>query len=214
MRAEVRSTPPDLIIIDPLYAFVPSETDMFKANEIRALLWKISDIARETKSAIVAIRHLTKGKRDKAIYQGVGSIDVIGAARSAVLVAQDPENEERKIFAHLKRNLSGKGPSWAYELVIRSGRLPELVWSGKVDLNAEDLNGGPNDRPTALDSALSLLKHELAGRRRRATDMMSLAEEHGIAKRTLDRARKQLDVKAIKTEKGWYWSFSKDKPVK
>jgi len=101
LRREVNANGPHLIIIDPLYAYVPSSADMYKPDEIRALLLEIDEVAKLKNSAIVVIRHLTKGGRDKALYQGAGSIDVIGAARSALLVAVHPEDRELTVVAHL-----------------------------------------------------------------------------------------------------------------
>lgn len=73
---EVRRKPPSLIILDPLFAYcrarrvwtVPMSSDRFCPR----------DIAENGDTAVLIIRHLTKTTRDKAIYQGAGSMDVIG----------------------------------------------------------------------------------------------------------------------------------------
>jgi hypothetical protein len=211
LRLEVRSNPPNLVIIDPLYAYVPSTSDMYKPNEIRALLSDIGEIAAYAGAAVLVIRHLTKAKRDKAIYQGVGSIDVIGAARSAVLVAEHPEDEKLKVVAHVKYNLSPRGDSWLYELVTnRSGALPVLAWRGKSNLTADDLLNQSHDGASAVETAINFLREELKKGPKSASEMLSLAESKGIFKRTLDRARKQLRVRAFKTAKDWRWELPKD----
>src|SRR5262245_15192843 len=211
LRREVRSFHPDLIVIDPLYAYVPSGTDMYKPNEIRALLADIGEIAASVGAAVLVIRHLTKAKREKAIYQGVGSIDVIAAARSAVLVAVHPEDDRLKVIAHVKYNLSPRGDSWLYELATnRSGALPVLAWRGKSNLTADDLLNPSHDGPSALEVATEFLREELKKGSKLATEMYAKANSRGIAKRNLDRARKQIKVRAIKTAKDWRWELSKD----
>ena len=50
------------------------------------------------------IRHLNKSGGGHAMYRGGGSIGIIGAARSAFLIARDPDDETgaRRIFAVTK----------------------------------------------------------------------------------------------------------------
>jgi hypothetical protein len=207
LRREVESNSPDLIIIDPLNAYVPSGSDMYKPNEIRALLSEIGEIAADQGAAVIIIRHLSKAKREKAIYQGAGLVDVIGAARSAMLVAQHPEDEKLKVVAHVKHNLSPRGDSWIYELAMdQSGALPVLAWH----LTADELLNPSYDGPSAVDSALHFLGDELKKGPKSASEILSLAKRKGISKRTLDRARKQLRVRAIKTAKDWRWELPKD----
>ena len=90
-RREVKESKPGLIVIDPLYSYVPADTEIYRPNQIRQLLGELNDLAVQSNAAVLVIRHLTKAKHDKAIYQGAGSIDVIGVARSALLVGEDPD---------------------------------------------------------------------------------------------------------------------------
>ncbi len=75
---------------------------MYGPNVIRALLSEIGQVAEYDDTAVLPVRHLTKAKRDKAIYQAMGSMDVLAAARSAFLVAQHPDDRALKIVAHVK----------------------------------------------------------------------------------------------------------------
>ena len=210
---EVRRNPPRLIILDPLFAYVPGTQDMYRPNVIRALLSQLRDIAEYGDTAVVIIRHLTKGKRDKAIYQGGGSMDVIGAARSAFLVAEHPDNPEQKIVAHLKHNIAPRGQSWVYELVpeVPDG-IPVLRWVGPSDLTIEDLMGQSDDhRASALDKAIDFLRDELKDGRQLVAEVEAKGAAQGIAKRTLDRAREKIGVTSKKGRKGWMLSMPDDK---
>lgn len=208
---EVRRHPPDLIIIDPLYGYVPGGTNMYQPNEIRALLAKIAEVAAYCGAAVLVIRHLTKTKRDKAIYQGVGSIDVIGAARSAFLVAPHPDDEEMRVIAHVKWNLSTRGDSWQFQFVIGRGeKVPSVEWAGKCELTADDLLKTRKGSLSSLDQAIDFLRSELKDDAKPASEMLALAEKRGIAKRTLDRARDEIGVEAHKESDGWWWEFPQD----
>ena len=132
--AEVKSRPPGLIIIDPLYAYVPSQTDVYRPNEIRALLSQIDEIAKYCGAAVIIVRHLTKTRRDKAIHQGAGPMDIVGVARSAFLVAEHPDDPAVRIMAHVKTNLEKKGASLTFTLDATTTDVPVLVWGDKVYL--------------------------------------------------------------------------------
>jgi archaellum biogenesis ATPase FlaH len=209
---EIRRKPPDLIIIDPLFAYVPSNADMYRPNVIRALLSELKEAAEYDETAILLVRHLTKAKRDKAIYQGSGSMDVIGAARSAFLVAQHPDDPDLKIVAHVKHNISERGQSWVYELVKQTeDGLPILKWVGTSNLTIDDLMGQDDgDRKSALDQAIDLLREELKDGPKLVATIEMKAQAKGIAKRTLDRARKELGVVPRKLKDGWMLSLPDD----
>src|SRR6185312_3259549 len=209
---EIRRKPPDLIIIDPLFAYVPSSADMYRPNVIRALLSELKEAAEYDETAILLVRHLTKAKRDKAIYQGSGSMDVIGAARSAFLVAQHPDDPDLKIVAHVKHNISERGQSWVYELVKQTeDGLPILKWVGTSDLTIDDLMGQDDgDRKSALDQAIDLLREDLKDGPKLVATIEMKAQAKGIAKRTLDRARKELGVVPRKLKDGWMLSLPDD----
>ena len=211
--SEVRKKPPSLIILDPLFAYVPSAQDMYRPNVIRSLLSQLREIAEYGDTAILVVRHLTKTKQDKAVYQGGGSMDVIGAARSAFLVAQHPEDPNWKIVAHVKHNIAPRGTSWVYELAqeVPEG-VPILKWIGPSDLTVDDLMiGFDGDRKPALDEAIDFLREELKDGPQAVAEVEARAEGRGISKRTIVRARKEADIKSKKTRRGWVLSLPGNK---
>jgi hypothetical protein len=104
-----------LLIIDPLSAYL--SVCLKSDAEVRSALKPLSRIARELGVAVVYLRHLNKSAGTKAIYRGGGSIAIIAAARSAMLVAEDPQDVKgHRILAHVKSNLSQRQPSLRYKL--------------------------------------------------------------------------------------------------
>lgn len=103
-----------------------AKTDTYRANETRAILAPLANLAERHHVAILTLRHLRKGGSDKAIYRGQGSIDFTAAARSVLLAGKDPEDPTRAAVAHIKSNLASTGSSQGYQ--IREGRF---FWLGE-----------------------------------------------------------------------------------
>jgi len=101
----ITETRAKLVVIDPLVAFIGSGVDIHRANETRAHLAPLANLAETHNVAICVVRHLAKG-RTKAIYAGLGSIDFIAAVRSALLVGFDPSNDQTRVMAHTPKRIS------------------------------------------------------------------------------------------------------------
>lgn len=208
LMEEVKQNPPELIIIDPLFAYIAADQDIYRPNVIRGLLSQLKDIAEREGTAILIVRHLTKGRRDKAIYQGSGSMDVIGAARSAFLVAEHPGDSSQKIVAHIKHNLSERGQSWLYHLVEKDGDIPVLEWLGPSELTADDIYGANSlDQKSQLAEAIKFIEQALKDGPVSAKLLAERAEAEGHSKRTYDRARRDAGVLSKKTRNEWVLSL-------
>ena len=151
---------PALVIIDPLVAYIGATVDIHRANETRAVMAKLADIAERHSVAILAIRHLTKGGTLKPIYRGLGSIDLAAACRSILMAGCDPEDNNKRGIVHIKSNLALAGVAIGYKLTSEG-----FYWTGESDLtwqkilSAEDTGG-----KSALDEATEFLRDELIDR--------------------------------------------------
>ena len=164
LRAELDAHKIVLIIVDPLMAFMPHKTDVHRSNAVRPMLTAMKLIAEKYECAVIFVRHLTKMKHEKAIYQGGGSIDFIGAARSALLIASDPEHGGQKLMLHIKHNVGPRGQSWAYRLVGgEENGVPRLRWAGPSDVTIDDLVGAANAGNQApRNEAVEFLRERLS----------------------------------------------------
>lgn len=107
-----------LLIVDPLMAYLPGKVDSHRDQDIRRSLAPLASLAAETGVAVLVIRHLNKTEGKNALYRGGGSIGIIGAARSGLLVAKDPDDPdgERRILVPTKSNLAKLPPGpWRIE---------------------------------------------------------------------------------------------------
>lgn len=200
LQAEIINRKAGLVIFDPFVAFMEQGRDMNKSNQTRPFMAKLAELARATGAALIALRHITKGDKTKAIYSGLGSIDIVAAAHSAVMVGIDPSDPELRIMAHSKFNLSLPGASIAYRLEDgdrSSRRLPVVRWAGHSNLSADDLVGSPRPPGRPDDSrqhAAQFLSKELSQGPTPAGDLIAKAERNAKLERTLRRAADELGV--------------------
>ena len=83
----IRETGARVLILDPLSSYI-GDCQINAANEVRPRFNCLIRIAKETGCAIVIINHLNKMFGTKAIYRTPGSIDIVGAVRSALLIGK------------------------------------------------------------------------------------------------------------------------------
>lgn len=194
-----------VIIFDPLQAFLGSELDMHRANEVRPLLKRIGMIAEKTGCAVIVVGHLNKSV-SKSQYRGLGSIDIYAAARSVLTVGRIKGNQHQRAFAQGKNNLAPEGKSISFELHPDSG----FRWIGVHPISIEELLSGNIDKETASERAQDFLIAELTGKTVPAKELFDLAEEQDIAERTLKRAKSILNVRSFKKDNKWYWTMDAD----
>lgn len=105
VREAIEKTHCKLLIMDPYTNFLPSGVSLGNAVSMRRLLSKLMQIARETKTAIVLVGHLSKNPYGKAIYSGYGSADIINTVRSVLLITRD--EDDNRYMRILKSNYFG-----------------------------------------------------------------------------------------------------------
>lgn len=189
-----------LVVIDPLSAFLSAEIDGYKDQDVRKLTSALASMAERTKSAVVLVRHLSKGERANAMYRGLGSIGTIAAARSAFLVAPDPRDDsanQRRLFVGVKSNLASLPDALAFNLVEDARfRTSRIEWSNDpVQISAEEaLFSRVRREDVGLSSAVAFLTSQLTSGPKPTAEIERLGEEHGIAKRTVERARECMRI--------------------
>src|SRR5262249_61041524 len=105
----------------------------YRDQTVRAALAPLTLLADHAGVAILVVRHLTKSGAANTLYRGGGSVGIIAAARSGLLVALDPHDPtgQRRALATTKGNLAPPAPPLVYTLET-SPRLPapRAVWHG------------------------------------------------------------------------------------
>lgn len=204
---------PGLVVVDPIQAYIGAGVDMHRANETRPILARLAQIAEATGAAVVVIRHLRKSGTSRAIQRGLGSIDFAAAARSILLIGQDPEADQDRnpprVLVHHKSSVALKGESLSFSL---TGGV--FGWAGVSELTAEDVLEAPKtrDQRTAVDEAADFLSAELDDGPRPVSELKTEAESLGHGWRTVQRAKDRLGVEARRvggaaSDGRWEWSL-------
>ncbi len=215
VERRVREIGGRLVVIDPLMSHLPPEVNAHRDQDVRRALRRLAAMAERTGAAVVVVRHLNKALGGPALYRGGGSIGIIGAARSGLMMAADPDDASGtvKVLASLKSNLSAAAPGLRLRLVVDPGaEHPRVQWEGVSGHTAEALlaaASNPVER-LARDEAAEFLRHILAdGQWVLTKEVERAAREEGISERTLNRARKREGVHAEHRgqpgERGEWW---------
>jgi AAA domain len=184
-----------LVVIDPLMAFLDPSVNSFRDQDARLTLSPLAQLAQETGAAVLILRHLNKSAGGNALYRGGGSIGFIGAVRSGLVAAKDPDDpKHRRVLASSKSNLGPPLPALRYRLVVEEGQTqPRVEWLGTCDYTADALlAANAEEQPAgAVEEAIEWLEEQLASGPRRGTEIKQLAAQAGIKEITLRRARER-----------------------
>lgn len=196
-----------IVVIDPIMAFFSSEINSNNDQEVRRALTPLKQLAERTGAAIVIVRHLNKASGSNPLYRGGGSIGIVGAARSGLVVGKHPENDELRVLAGQKNNLSLPPESLSYSIETAENGAARIVYQGVAEMNAAELLKTPLDEEerTALDDAKDFIREALDGRDMAAGQMFKDARAAGVSDKTLKRAKSQLRVKSRKDGSEWVW---------
>jgi RecA-family ATPase len=127
----IKQTKAILVVLDPLMAVLGRSIDSSRDQDVREVLNPLGDLAERTGCAFLIIRHLNKGSSDNILYRGAGSIGIIAVARIGLLVAHDPHDEQKRVLATIKNNLSKIAPNLSYQIVENEHGAPYLQWLGE-----------------------------------------------------------------------------------
>lgn len=195
MEHMMRETAATIVFLDPIVAYMGGKIDMHKANEVRALMGPLSEMAKRTGTAIVAVRHLRKAGGKNAKYRGIGSIDFTAAVRSVLQVEQSRGGTH--FMSHVKHNLSPKGSAIAY--VIEDGKFR---WDGVFE--DEEVEAPQVSSKTRTAGAKEFLFLTLRDGPLPAVDVIEKAALAGYKERTLQDAKKGL-AHSERINNQWVW---------
>lgn len=201
-----------LIVVDPLMAYLDGRINSHQDQDVRRAMHRLKLLAEQTGTAIVIVRHLNKMVTvGTAMYRGGGSIGIIGAARSAMLVGRHPKLPEVCVVASTKSNLAPTPASFTYQ-IEPAGNVARIAYGPACDLTANDLlaSGGRHKRQSAHEQAAQVIAELLEAGPRLAKEIEAELRNHGYGKRAIDEAKKIAGVTARPGGfgQGWIWSLA------
>ena len=207
IEAAIRKHNAKYFVIDPIQSYLPESFSMNRVESVRPVLTHLAGVAERTESAIMIVGHISKG-RGKAQHKGLGSVDMINAVPSALLMGRAEElRPDERIIAHMKGNFTELGLSIKFSLKKGDG----FNWLGVCDIIPDEIISynarKAKENKDKVDEAIEFLYEILSEGEISASEAIALAVDVGISKRTLDRARKEINVNATKTNGPWVWSL-------
>lgn len=187
-----------LLVLDPLQAFLPQDADMQNAQRMRSVLRRLTAIASRTQCAVVLIGHMNKTAAGKSLYRGLGSIDIAAIARSVLMVERDPSDPDIRYLIPVKSSLAPEGVAIAFAFDRNKG----FRWLGPCEF---DLDAELQEETSKRSHAAQLLLRILERGEMESREIFRLLELEGISHRTVQTAKKDLDLEAIRKNGIWYW---------
>ena len=109
------------VVLDPMMALFPkiSTADQI----IRRAIDPLVHFAADTQCCVLLVRHLNKSGGGKSMYRGGGSIGILGACRTGLLIGTHPDDPERRVLTMTKSNIGPLGPSLGFRVTVIPKRM-------------------------------------------------------------------------------------------
>ena len=210
-----------MVVIDPIMSVISDRIDTHVTRDVRRALDPLAKIAERTGCVILGIAHFNKASGTDAASLLSGSHAFRDVPRSLFGFARD-DSDGSRVMTQVKNSLGRDDlPNLSYRMEgisvdtrLGPAETALFVFTGVSDRSVADVlresRGGDDDR-TDRDEAAEWLRNHMrsSGGEVSASDVIKAAEQHGISKTTLTRARKRANVKSVKSGMtgGWVWSL-------
>ncbi|MHB8115583.1 MAG: AAA family ATPase [Acidithiobacillus ferrivorans] len=213
---------PRLLILDPISSAVSG--DSHQNTEVRRSLQPVVDLAGRLGCAVLGITHFTKGTVGRDPLERVtGSLAFGAFARvvwATIKPAQESDDQQRRLV-RTKSNIGPDGGGFEYDLTQTT--VPGhsdlyascILWGEALEGSARELAGQIEEEKTSGDEkglspreeATEFLLDILSDGPRMQREIVELADQEGIALKTLKRAKKDEGIVSTKLANGWQWSL-------
>jgi putative DNA primase/helicase len=206
-----------LLLIDPIVSAVAG--DMHRANDVRRSLQAVVDFADAHGCAVIGITHFAKGGAERAPQDRVIGSQAFGALARMVLVAAKEEGGNRRVLARAKSNIALDDGGVAYKIEPASldSGIPttRAIWDGVIEGTARDILAAveykEDEAGGERQEAEQFLCDLLAGGPVSTKQIKADASGAGYSWRTIERAKRDLGIEAVKAgmKVGWEWHIPK-----
>ena len=203
----IRATNSKLLIIDPLASYVGEKTNVNLGNQMRYQTNHLISIAKDLDIAVIIIAHLNKSMNSKALYKTAGSVDILAAARSGLLVVEYSKKEPRlRAAVHIKSNLAEKGKAIIFE-VCGNGELKFLRFE---DVDVEALINPSLDKTEKrkqYDEAREIIENCLEENDGEVSsnEIFDRLKDIDLSIRSIKKLKKEMGINSVKRQGQWFW---------
>jgi hypothetical protein len=193
--------------------------DTHRDAELRAKVFApLKKLAEDHEVAVVCVMHLNKSSSKTAKHRVSGSIAYVAASRATWLITNDKDEHSRKLMIPVKFNIGAKPDGLAYKIIQNESNQPVVAWEkDPIDVDADEALAPDGSTAPERNYAEEFLLEMLEDGEVPAKDIYEEAEAFDIAKRTLQRAKKKLEISAYRAgSEGvqgggkWYWKMPED----
>jgi hypothetical protein len=196
---------PTLTVFDTINTYIGS-ADTYRSSETQQALGNFKQLASRFDCAVILLRHLTKGGKEKALYRGQGSIAFTGVARIVLTIGLHPEDQDIRVVACTKNNIGPKMRSFTYRIdslpdTPKAKNRSKLTWGEFVDLTSDDIVSVAPIKNKDGESAVKWLKELLETRGKSEVSRIErMSAARSISKTNIHRAADQLGI--VKSSRG------------
>jgi RecA/RadA recombinase len=192
-----------LVVIDPIASFLPPRVDERASGQVRRVMDMLSSFANETGVAVVVVMHFNKDSSQKPVNRTSGSVQFVAAVKSSWVVGHKagyPANH--RFLMCPKSNLVPIEKSipftiQPYKYRSRKGEIEtaKIAYGDPVKIDIEEVIS-PHSQPAISMTAKArvFLREQLRGGRKLASGLYQMAEEQGIGKHAVWKAKADLSV--------------------
>jgi RecA-family ATPase len=180
-----------LCIWDPLQSFMGRKADMCRITDVRRLLSSLGTVAARNDCAMLIIAHQSKAQGTNELYRVFGSVDITATARSVIRLSKSEADPETRVINHIKSSISRPEPPIAFRIEGNS----QLVYLGEYDGETDSYDDIPDDN-TKRAKAVEIIYAMLQNGPCEGTEIFKACSEAGISTRTVERVKKELNVRS------------------
>lgn len=200
LRETIIQFRPRLLVVDPIQAYLGHDSDLLVAGRARRLMRHLGEWASFYGCAVVLIGHQNKKEGSKGLYRGLGSIDVVAAARSVLQIERDEENPDVRIIHHIKSSLAPAGNDVPFMIDPQHG----FHWLTK-EKGVERIT---SIVPSKREQAVEMLKRLLTEQDMKAAEIKRILSENGVGEKAARSLKRTLGIQTYRKKRQWYWSLS------
>jgi hypothetical protein len=132
-----------------------------------------------------------------ALYRGGGSIAIVGAARSGIIVGRHPTDIGVRVIASNKSNLGPTPKSLTFSLES-AGDVARIAWGQECDLTANDIMAHSVGKQSAGEQAAEAIRELLAAGALPSNELDAAVKTMGYGAHAIKAGRSAAGVKASK----------------
>ena len=208
LKQTIQDVGAKLLVIDPFQAYI-GDSDLSSVTGMRRVMSKLGQWAAAYNCAVVLVGHLNKKSGQKELYRGLGSVDIMAAARSVMQIEKIEDGSSVRLLRHVKSSLSGTGATLVFD-IGQDGRFrwlsDETAETARQHL-FQDTYAMEANANNKLQTAANVMVKMLTDGPQSAKAISDEIMKKGIGERTIKSAKKRLGIISFRKAGQWYWNL-------